>query len=142
MPHNMYGTLIYRVWNSMIQRCTNPNLDNYNRYGGRGIKVCNRWLKFEFFYADMGDKPEGFSIDRIDNDGNYEPKNCKWSSMKEQQRNTRRNRFIEHEGITKPLIEWSEELNINYRTLISRMNKGWSTERALKKQLRRNHESR
>ena len=78
----------------MLQRCTNSNRDNYKHYGGRGITVCDRWLKFENFYADMGDRPEGTSIDRIDVNGNYEPRNCKWSTHKEQCINRRSSKNI------------------------------------------------
>lgn len=81
--HGLHGTPLYRVWCSMLHRCNNPNAPFYNRYGGRGIKVCDRWSKFENFLDDMGQRPEGMTIDRTNNDGNYEPGNCKWVSHKE-----------------------------------------------------------
>ena len=81
--HGMHNTSTYFVWRAMIQRCTNPNTTHYDRYGGRGISVCERWLKFENFLADMGEKPKGLTLDRIDNNGNYENSNCRWVTHKE-----------------------------------------------------------
>lgn len=87
--HGMKGTPTYMSWMSMKSRCNNPNNVSYKNYGGRGITVCKRWYNFKNFYEDMGQKPNGLSLDRIDNDGNYEPSNCKWSTWVEQNNNKR-----------------------------------------------------
>lgn len=94
--HNMRRTGIesptYFTWSGMIQRCNNSNAPNFHNYGGRGITVCERWLKFENFLADMGERPEGLTLERKDNNGNYEKDNCKWADAIEQHNNTRRSK--------------------------------------------------
>jgi hypothetical protein len=123
----------YFTWTGIKQRCFNPKTKGYINYGARGISVCQRWAEsFGAFLADMGPKPgPDYSIERIDNDGHYEPSNCKWAKKKEQARNRRTNRMIEFQGKTQCLIEWAEELGINKNTLRIRLNAGWSVERAL-----------
>lgn len=125
---------IYEAWKGMIQRCTNPKNKAYHNYGGRGITVCNRWLhSFENFNEDKGkDWKPGLTIERKDNEGNYEPENVEWIPREQQQRNTRRNRLITCFGKTKCLAAWAEEYNIPYGTLLARIDRlGWSTEKAL-----------
>lgn len=94
-PHGMSKTAEYRAWHQMIQRCVNPNIEHYPIYGGRGIEVCERWRKsFIAFFEDMGVRPKGYSIDRIDTNGNYEPSNCRWADVTTQQSNKRNNTLI------------------------------------------------
>ena len=100
-------------------------------YGGRGIKVCDRWQDFENFAADMGPRPEGCSIERIDNDGGYNPENCRWATRKEQNRNTRRNKLMTMGGVTRCLSEWAEVVNIHETVLRQRLFMGWTDEKAL-----------
>lgn len=132
LKHGLYETRVFKVWSSMIERCGNPSHPAYSQYGGRGITVCNRWLSsVERFLEDMGHPPDGLSIDRIDNDGNYEPGNCRWASRKEQSRNRRTNRIIEFRGERLCLMEWAERLGISFQTLRHRFLRGWSVEDAL-----------
>ena len=129
--HGMNKTPAYEIWCGMIKRCFNKKSNNYDIYGGRGISVCDEWLKFENFYRDIGDRPGNASIDRIDNNGNYEPSNCRWATSKEQARNTRSNRIIEFKGESKCLSEWSELFGVKVATLWNRINQGWDIEKAL-----------
>ena len=93
LKHGMVDTPEYNSWRAMRKRCVNPNEENYKWYGGRGISVCSEWMtSFQNFYSDMGERPEGMTLDRIDPDGNYEPSNCRWSDYKTQTRNRRMNR--------------------------------------------------
>jgi len=107
-----YANKAYGAWQAMRDRCSNPNRSDYHRYGGRGIKVCKRWDKFETFYADMGDPPPGETLDRINNDGDYKPSNCRWASRKEQVYNSSRIKRITVGRQTKPLREWLVFFNI------------------------------
>lgn len=128
--HGMKKTPIYAVWNSMISRCTLESCTSYRNYGARGVYVCEKWRKFENFYSDMGDRPDGMTLERIDNDGNYFPENCKWDTPKNQSRNKRTNRLISYKGETRCLVEWSEIFNLKQNTLSRRLKLGWSLEKA------------
>jgi len=132
MRHGKSNRPIYMIWDAMVQRCNNPNNVNYKNYGGRGIIICNRWLKFENFLADMGEPPTNkHSIDRIDNNGHYCSKNCRWVTKKQQMRNTRRNSLITYNNKTQCLAAWAEEMGINQNTIFMRLNRGWSIKKAL-----------
>lgn len=130
----------FRIWIGLIRRCTDPNDVSYPLYGGRGIKVCRRWLESAAnFVADMGLRPSRHhSIDRIDNNGDYEPGNCRWATRVQQARNTRRSRMLTFRGVTKPLPVWAEEVGISQKTLASRLNlMKWSVEEALTRPIRK-----
>lgn len=122
-----------KVWAGMLQRCGNPSAENYSLYGGRGIRVCKRWCEsFDAFYEDMGPRPgAGYQIDRIDNDGNYEPGNCRWATAKENSRNRRNNRRLTFRGETLTVAEWAERLKLTATVIYSRLSLGWSARRAL-----------
>lgn len=123
-------TKTYCSWRDMIQRCTNPKVEQYPRYGGRGIRVCEEWLIFDNFFADMGFRPTpAHSLNRINNDGNYEPSNCAWATAKEQARNRRNSRVFEMNGRKATIAEWVELTGINYPTLYYRLIiSGWTTQ--------------
>ena len=131
MTHGVRNTPEYRIWIYMKQRCNNPNNTSYHRYNGRGIKVCKRWLRFESFYRDMGDRPKGMTIERKNNNGNYEPDNCKWATPKEQANNRRDNIFIDYKSQRFSLAQWANKIGIKYDTLKHRIHRKWPTEKAL-----------
>jgi hypothetical protein len=126
-------TKTYRCWQNMLDRCYNPNKTGYKYYGGRGITVCRRWREsFENFYADMGDKPPGMTLERIDNNRGYSPDNCKWATRSEQNQNRRNAALITYKGRTHNIVLWARKLGINSKTLWNRLHRyGWSLERAL-----------
>jgi hypothetical protein len=121
----------YHAWQNMRQRCGNPRNRRFRNWGGRGIKVCERWADFENFLADMGIRPHGTTLDRRDTNGHYEPGNCRWATPTEQGRNSRRNHLIEHNGERLCLAEWATKLGIAAATIRKRLKLGWPTERAL-----------
>lgn len=116
----------------MLGRCLNVKDAAYQRYGKRGIGVCERWMTFEFFMADMGLRPSKLhSIDRIDNNRGYEKANCRWATDKQQARNARSNRTVVHRGLRMTVAGWAESRSINYRTLLYRLNADWPLDEAL-----------
>jgi hypothetical protein len=122
----------YQAWLSMRQRCNSPSYHNYHRYGGRGIRVDPRWNSFEQFLLDVGPWPgKGYTLDRRDNEGHYEPGNVRWATKTEQARNTSWNRQLTWQGRTQCLTEWAEELGIKRNTLTERLRNGWSVEETL-----------
>lgn len=131
--HGMYGTPTYRSWRSMIDRCANPRTPNYHLYGGRGIAVCAEWESFELFLRDMGERPKGTSLDRIDSDGPYSPENCRWATANQQQRNKRNNHLLTVDGETRCIAEWAEITGIQKVTIKARIRSGWSHREAVLK---------
>lgn len=131
--HSVQSSPEYIIWKHIRARCGNPTNQDYHHYGGRGIKVCDRWIKsFVNFFEDMGPKPfPEATIERLDNDGNYEPGNCKWKSRKEQARNTRRNRFLTLNGVTQSVPDWADQLGIDQKILHLRLRAGWTDEETL-----------
>ncbi len=129
--HGMYGDPTYRVWSSMVQRCTNPKNPAYPEYGGRGITVCDGWSKFENFVSDMGVRPSGMSLDRRDNDKGYSKENCRWAASQQQVVNRRNVKQYEYNGRLLTLAEWSRELQIPTTTMYRRVSKAGSVEKAL-----------
>lgn len=131
--HGKSRTPEHAVWAAMIQRCTNPNSAKWKDYGARGISVHPRWRQsFRSFFDDVGSRPSPqHSLDRIDNDGNYEPRNVRWATRKEQARNKRSSRVLTVGGESATLAEWVERTGIGKSTIRERLNRGWSEERAV-----------
>lgn len=127
--HGVSHMVEYGIWSKMLGRCQNKHLENYKHYGGRGISVCERWLLFSNFMADMGSRPTGTTLGRKDNDGDYEPTNCAWETSEEQSNNKRTTRRLTFRGRTQSLAQWSRELGIPIETLFSRL-KNMTTDKA------------
>jgi hypothetical protein len=130
VKHGMSQSPTYQSWSNMIARCTYPNDSEWQRYGGRGIKVGERWLNFENFLLDMGQRPEGTTLDRLDPNADYCSQNCRWATPTEQANNRRNSHFLTFDGVTKTLSEWATVLGINRTTLSYRLKMGWSLEQA------------
>ena len=130
--HGMSGTPEYQAWIDMKHRCFNPNNKQYLYYGGRGIAVCDLWLNLDNFLADMGTKPSPkHSLDRIDNNGDYSPKNCKWSTRVEQNNNQRTNRLITIENDTRTIAQWAKKMGYGENVIPRRLYRGWSEYKAV-----------
>lgn len=138
--HGLANSKLYRVYRAMISRCLNKKNKSYKYYGGRGIKVCDRWLEsFENFYEDMGNKySNGLSIDRIDVNGDYCPENCKFSNSIEQARNKTDNILIEYNNDKKILKDWADYYNLSYKAVWARINYGWDLEKVFNTPIRKN----
>lgn len=123
----------YAIWTEMKQRCENPRNKKYSTYGARGISVCERWQSFEAFLSDMGERPPGLLIERLNNDGNYEPSNCIWADRKTQQRNRRVCKRVEYLGQEMTLFEAVKQSGtaVPYSTIYFRLVQGWELQRAL-----------
>lgn len=133
--HGMSYSAEYFAWREAKYRCTRPTHQNYPHYGGRGIRMCEQWLNsFEAFYAHMGPRPsEAHSLNRIDNDGHYEPGNCAWATLEEQARNKSNNRKLRHEGVDKTVAQLAEETGLSPHRIFQRLDQqGDSLERALR----------
>lgn len=142
--HGLGGTPVWRIWAGMKNRCLNPNVRSYTRYGGAGVKVCDRWLHgeegrtgFECFFADMGQRPSpGHSLDRIDPFGDYEPRNVRWATKSQQAQNIRKVQRIEWKGERRTPREWEGFTGIAHTEISKRLKRGWSIDRALTQPMR------
>jgi len=129
--HGQSNSPTWRSWHNMRTRCNNINVPDYPRYGGRGITICPRWDTFENFLADMGERPDGMTLDRLDSNGNYEPTNCRWATQSEQGNNRSTNLPLSFDGRTQTMSQWARELGLPVPTLQNRLARGWSLEKAL-----------
>lgn len=130
----------YCSWRAARERCYRVRHDKFPDYGGRGITMCERWARFENFLADMGVRPSlKHSLDRIDSNGNYEPSNCRWATMKEQRNNARNTIYLEYDGRVQAAGMWAQEYGIKHRAFMSRIDRGWPMERALLAPVKQQH---
>lgn len=130
--HGLSGTPEHRLWQAMRRRCNNPNTNDWPKYGGRGIRVCEAWNDFPTFLRDMGPRPSpAHSIERGDVNGDYTPQNCRWATSLEQANNKRGNRLLTLRGETKTLAEWCRALGADYDAAKRRLAIGWTVEDAL-----------
>lgn len=136
--HLMGDTRIYHIWHTMLRRCNDKKHEKYEFYGNKGIEVCKEWADFKNFYnwAIVNGYNDKLTLDRVDFNGNYEPDNCRWITQKEQCRNKKNNLYIEYQGQTKTLVEWTELLNISYSRTYSQIKRGWSIDKVLESEVR------
>ena len=127
----MHRTPTHNSWVQMRARCNSTTHHAYARYGGRGITVCERWEDFRNFLEDMGERPTGTTLDRMDNDADYRPGNCRWATKKEQSNNTATNHLLHFDGKSLTIAQWSRELGVDHALIRKRLSHNWSTERAL-----------
>lgn len=134
--HGMSRTNSYSTWKTMIQRCENPNAKGYKAYGARGITVCDEWHSFDAFVRDMGVRPKGYTLDRIDNDKGYFKDNCRWATTSQQNNNNRRNRRITVDCETRTIAEWAQFYGLKWYQIATRVKNGWGIEEAVTTPLR------
>lgn len=135
--HGMSHSSEFSIWGNILDRCRNPNSHSYANYGGRGITICKEWEKFETFYADMGPRPSGHSLDRIDNDKGYSKENCRWATAKEQNNNRRSNVNLTIGDETKTIAGWSEATGVNVNTIQKRLYDGMDIKEAVETPVRK-----
>jgi hypothetical protein len=149
--HRDSFTRFYRIWSSMKMRCINKNRDSYKYYGGKGIKICERWFEYMNFKNDMYDSylmhikeygEKNTSLDRMGNNSNYCKENCRWATLREQANNKRNSLFIEYNGERKTLSQWCEVLDINQNTVKQRLHRGWSTDKSFQSPMKNKYVNR
>jgi hypothetical protein len=135
---NKHKHPLFNTWHGMKQRCNNPNAPGYRLYGGKGIKVCKEWSEsFDAFILDMGERPKGMTLDRLNSHGNYEKSNCRWATHKQQADNRTYTRWLPYGGVVKTLTEWANIFELDRKYLYTRIFRlGWSVEDALTKPIR------
>lgn len=131
----------YRTWRGMHIRCTKPNHPKYHRYGGAGITICDKWKTFQGFLEDMGERPEGTSLDRIDSTLGYCKENCRWADIYTQNRHARRRRMVSYKGRAMPTVEWAKELGVDPGALYNRIQRGWSDSDIISKPFKKRSKS-
>ncbi len=123
---------LYKIWQMMLSRCENPKHTAYPHYGAKGTRVCEAWHSFQQFLADMGPRPSPkHSLDRINNEGHYEPGNVRWATRREQANNRALTRMLTLRGVTKSVADWADQFSLRYDLVLQRLNRGWGPERCL-----------